>query len=255
MKVGDSINLIVLNQKEKPIESNLEYFSLKVIGIFQENSILNSNIAYIPFEFFKKFLIKENCINKIELHMSNPFDANKIIINAAKTIHAPLFLYTWINDYIYIYHDINTIKAIIYLSLSCLIIMSCFSVTSISLMTISKKTQEIAILRSMGANNFLIQMIFLYYGMRSIIISTLIGLSLGVITILNFKKIIFFLDKFFKNSILLDNIYYKNFFLLELNLLDIFIIIISTSIIGIIINWYPAYYASNLNPSEILKEY
>jgi len=228
---------------------------LNVIGIFRENSILNSNVGYIPFEFFKKFLIKEDVINKIELHMSNPLDANKIIINAAKKIHIPLLLYTWINDYKYIYHDINTVKAIIYLSLLFLIIMSCFSITSISLMTISKKTQEIAILRSMGANNFLIQTIFLYYGMRSIIISALIGLFLGVMTILNFKKIVFFLDKFFKNNILLDNIYYKNFFLLELNLLDVFIIFISTLIMGIIINWYPAYYASNLNPSEILKEY
>ncbi|WP_253254791.1 FtsX-like permease family protein [Buchnera aphidicola] len=212
-------------------------------------------MGYVPFEFFKKFLIKENIIDKIELHMSDPFNANKIIINAAKKLNTPLLLYTWINDYKYIYHEINMIKAIIYLSLLFLIIISCFSITSISLMTISKKTKDIAILRSIGANDFLIQKIFLYYGMRSIIISTIMGLSLGIITILNFKKIIFCLNTCFKDNILLDNIYYKNFFLLELKLLDVLIIFIGTLIIGMITNWYPAYYASHLNPSETLKEY
>ncbi|WP_236854777.1 FtsX-like permease family protein [Buchnera aphidicola] len=247
--------MIVFNKKENLTKFNLQYFSLEVIGTFKENGILDSNIGYIPFEFFQKFLIREDDIDKIELYMFNPFDANKIIINIAKKIHTPLFLYTWINDYKYIYHDINVMKAIIYLFLLLLIIISCFSITSISLMTISKKTQEIAILRSMGANNFLIQIIFLYYGIRSIIISSMIGIFLSLISILNFKNIIFFLEYFFKKSILLDNIYYKNFFLLELNLFDVSVVFINILIIGIITNWYPAYYASRLNPSEILKEY
>lgn len=54
---------------------------------------------------------------------------------------------------------------------------------------------------------------------------------------------------------LLDNIYYNNFFMLKINFLDVIIIFISTMIIGMITNWYPAYYASKIDPSKILKEY
>lgn len=187
--------------------------------------------------------------------MSNPLEANKIILDVAKKIQIPVFLYTWINDYKYVYDDIKKIKTIIYITLFLLIIISSFSVISISLLSISKKIKDISILRSIGANNFLIQLIFLYYGFRFVLIGNLIGSITGIITVLNSKKIIFFLDKYFSNSLLINNVYYHHFLLLKLNLSDTIIIFISTIIIGIISNWYPSYYASKIDPSKMLKKF
>ncbi|WAI11500.1 MAG: ABC transporter permease [Buchnera aphidicola (Macrosiphum albifrons)] len=255
IKKGDWVNIFFLNKNNKHISSQIRNFSLKIVGVFKSNGILDANMGYIPFDFFKNFFCIDDKINAIELHMSNPLNANKIISSAAKKINEPLLAYTWIDSYQYIYHDIKKIKTIVYLGLLLLVIISCFSISSISLMTISKRTREIAILRSMGADNFLIQLIFLYYGLRSIIIGNLIGLFIGIVTILNSQKIIFFLEKKFTYNILIDNIYYNNFFLLKINISDVIIIFTSTIIIGIITNYYPAYYASKINPSKILKEY
>ncbi|AHG60367.1 FtsX-like permease family protein [Buchnera aphidicola] len=254
IKKNDFIQLFILNKKKNLFNTNLEFFTIKIINIFESNGVLDTNIGYVPYEFFNIHNIHHD-LNKIELHMLDPFEADRIIINAAKKIDLPLFIYTWINGYKYIYNDIKIMKATLYLILSLLVILSSFSIASISIMTISKKTKEIAILRSIGANNFLIQIIFLYYGLRSIIISTFFGLLLGIIIVLNFKSIVFFLDKYFKDNILLNNIYYNNFLFLKLNISDVIIVFISIIIIGILANWYPAYYASRINPSKILKEY
>jgi len=255
MKKGDSINVIFLSKKGNYLYSQIRNFSLKIVDVFKSNGRLDSNIGYMHINFFKNFLQLDDNINKIELHMSDPFNADQIILNAAKKINKPLLVYTWINSYKYIYHNIKKIKIMVYLGLLLLVIISCFSIISISLITISKKTREIAILRSMGADDLIIQMTFLYYGLRSIIMGNLIGLLISVVTILNFEKIIIFLEKNFKNNILLDNIYCKSFFLLKINPLDIIVIFISIIIIGIITNVYPAYYASKINPSDVLKEY
>ncbi|WP_295164456.1 FtsX-like permease family protein [uncultured Buchnera sp.] len=255
LKEGDSINLIILNKYINFDKTKIQNFSFKIKSIFHSNGISNSNIGLIPFIFFQKFLKIENNINKIELYMSDPFQADKIVLKIARKIKTPLFFYSWMYSYKYIYHDIQTIKTIIYFTLFLIIIISCFSVVSISLTSISKKTKEIAILRSIGANNVLIQLIFFYYGMRFIIIGNLIGLLTGIITVLNYKKIMFFLEKNFQESWLLKNIYYKSFLLLKLNFFDLLIIFISTLIIGMIANWYPVYYASKINPNKILKEY
>ncbi|QIQ41884.1 MAG: ABC transporter permease [Buchnera aphidicola (Microlophium carnosum)] len=255
IKKGDQINVFFFNKKNNHIGSQIQHFSLKIIDMFESNGILDSNIGYVPFNFFKKFFCTDNNINTIELHMSDPFNANQIILNAANKINKPLVVYTWINSCKSIYHDINKIKVIVYLGLILLVIISCFSIASISLMTISKNTQEIAILRSMGASNFIIQITFIYYGLRSIIVGNIIGLFIGIMIILNSNRIIFFLEKKFRYNIISDNIYYISFFLLKVNISDVIIIFISTVIIGIITNWYPAYYASTINPSKILKEY
>jgi len=255
IKQGDEVSLVFFDKNSFSANPKVAMFSFNVIEIFESNGILDSNIAYVPFLFFNKFINKENIINKIEIQMRDPFKANNVILNAAKKINVPVFLYTWINDYQSINNDIKKVKAIIYLSLFLLITISCFSVTSISLMYISQKIRDIAILRSIGANNFLIRTIFLYYGLRSIIISAVIGLFLGVLTILSFQKIMFFFDKYLKNNILFENSYYKSLFLLQLHFSDIIIVFISTFFIGVITNWYPAYYASKLNPSDTLKQY
>ncbi|AYN24769.1 FtsX-like permease family protein [Buchnera aphidicola] len=255
LKEGDLITLIILNKKINFEKNKIKNFSFKIKSIFHSNGISNSNIGLIPFIFFQKVFKIDNDVDKIELYMSDPFQADKIILKIAEKTKIPLFFYSWMYSYKYIYHDIKIIKTIIYLTLFLIILISCFSLISISLTTISKKTKEIAILRSIGANNILIQLIFFYYGMRFIFIGNLIGLLTGIITVLNFKKIMLFLENNFSESWLLQNVYYKNFLLLKLNLFDLIIIFISTLIIGIIANWYPIYYASKINPNEILREY
>lgn len=252
---GDSINLIILNKKNNFDKTKIKNFVFKINSIFYSNSISNSNMGLVPFIFFQKFFNITDKINSIELYMSDPFQADKIVFKISEKIKAPFFFYNWMNSYKYIYHDIKTIKTIIYLTLFLIIIISSFSVISISLISISKKTKEIAILRSLGANNFLIQLTFFYYGMRFIMIGTLIGLLTGILIVLKFKKIMFFLEKNFQESWLLNNLYFKNFLLLQLNLSDLIFIFISTLIIGIIANWYPVYFASQIDPNKILKEY
>ncbi|QCI23835.1 FtsX-like permease family protein [Buchnera aphidicola (Macrosiphoniella sanborni)] len=255
IKIGDSIDLIFFNEDNNHISSYFKHFSFKISNIFESNGILDTNLVYIPFSFFKNFLNINDNINSIELHISDPLHADQIILNILKKMHTPLLTYTWMNHYEFIYHNIKKIKTIVYLILILLVIISCFSIASISLMTISKKTQEIAILRSIGASNILIHLIFLCYGLRSILIGSVIGLFTGIIIIINYKNIRFFLENRFKDNILFDNFYYHNFFLLKIDLLDIMTIFISIIGIGIITNWYPAYCASKINPSSILKEY
>lgn len=255
IKKGDVINLIILNKKIDFNINKIKNFTFKVRSIFYSNGIANSNIGLIPFTFFQKKLNIEKEINAIELYMFNPFEVEKIIYKIHKKVKTPILFYTWINNYKYIYHNIKTIKAIIYVTLFFIVTISFFSVISITLRLISKKTKDIAILRSIGASNMLIQLIFFFYGMRFIFIGNLIGLIIGIVTVLNFKKIMFFLDKNFQDTWLLRNIYFKNFLLLKLELSDLFIIFIGTLIIGAVTNWYPSYCALKIRPNKILKEY
>lgn len=255
IKEGDVINLIILNKKIDFNINKIKNFTFKVRSIFYSNGIANSNTGLIPFTFFQKKLNIEKEINAIELYMFNPFEVEKIIYKIHKKVNKPILFYTWINNYKYIYHNIKTIKAIIYVTLFFIVTISFFSVISITLRLISKKTKDIAILRSIGASNILIQLIFFFYGMRFIFVGNLIGLIIGIVTVLNFKKIIFFLDKNFQDTWLLKNIYFKNFLLLKLESSDLFIIFIGTLIIGAVTNWYPSYCALKIRPNKILKEY
>ncbi|QCI24368.1 FtsX-like permease family protein [Buchnera aphidicola (Muscaphis stroyani)] len=254
IKEGETINLFFLNHTKNFDLFSLENICFKVQSIFDSSGVINSNIGFVYIKNFQKLFHKHD-ITEIEFQISNPFEANKIILNAVKQINTRALIYTWMNSYKNIYHDINMIKKIVYISVFLIVIISCFSISSFSLMSISKKTREIAILRSIGANNLLIRLIFLYHGLRLIIIGNLIGISTSTVIILNFVKIKDFLVINLNYKIFLDNSYFINFFLLKINYIDVIQTFALTLIIGILTNLYPLYSASNINPIEILKEY
>ncbi|WP_422667219.1 FtsX-like permease family protein [Buchnera aphidicola] len=255
VKKNDWINIIIPNEKDKSISSHFKIFSVQIKSIFLSKKKIYSNNVLIPLKFFNNFLDLNNTLAQIEINMSNPFHAENIILHAINQVDYPLAAYTWINTYKHLYNDIQSMKTIVYLSISIIIIISCFNITAISFISILQKTKEIAILKSMGASNRLIQLIFLYYGLRFIIISTLLGLLIGIITILNFNDITYYLEKIFRQNIILHNLYHAHFLLLKLHTFDIIMILVITVFIGIITNLYPSYYATTINPSKILKEY
>ncbi|CAL4322014.1 FtsX-like permease family protein [Buchnera aphidicola] len=254
VKENDWINLIIFNQENHFVQSSFVNFPIKIKSIFTSQEVLSDNVILMPLNFFTNLSSINKTFAEIEIHMSHPFQADSIILDAAKRIKEPVAIYTWMKTYKDFYHDIQKIKITIYCAISIVIIISCLSTVSISFISILKKTKEIAILRSMGANNSLIQLIFLCYGLRFVVSGIFFGLLIGIITILNFENIIFFLKIFFKNTIFLNDLHLTDYLLLKLHVLDVITILIVTIIIGILTNIYPSYYATTINPSKVLKE-
>ncbi len=139
----------------------------------------------------------KNSITGIAIKVNQVFSANKIVRSASKVTNISVYLKSWINKYGYIYHDIQMIRTIMYLTMILVISISCFNIVSTLVMATKEKTRDIAMLHTLGATNSLIQSIFIWYGILNGLVGILSGIMIGIIILVKITNIIKIIENFF----------------------------------------------------------
>ncbi|XBC38472.1 MAG: FtsX-like permease family protein [Buchnera aphidicola (Melaphis rhois)] len=254
IKKGDWINVIIPNNYNV-LTLYPKYLSLQVLDFFQINSSIDDKLVLMSILDLQKHLNMQSNISGLEIFVKHPFDINKTFKEIQTHLSNNFVIKTWIAEYGFIYRDIKLIKTIIYSTMILIIIISCFSIASITLLEVSKKVNSIAILKTLGLDNYIIRIIFLIHGIKSIFKVGMSSLLFSIILLLNFKRLIHYIEKYLDRKILSENIYFIDFIPISVSCVDIISIFCILFLIGCITSYYPAYYASKINPIEILKKY
>ncbi|XBC37429.1 MAG: FtsX-like permease family protein [Buchnera aphidicola (Meitanaphis microgallis)] len=254
IKKGDWINIVVPN---KNYSSTLypKYVSMKVLDYFKVNSSIDNTLAVVPIADLQKYLGMGSNISGLEISIKHPFNGIRVFENVQSNLSNNFIIKNWITEYSHIYHDIKLIKTIIYLTMIFIIIISCFSIASTTLLSISKQINNIAIFKTLGISNHLIRIILLIYGMKSILNVGLLSLLLSIILLLNFKCFIHYIETCFDLKVLSSTVYFIDFIPISISFLDVFLIFCILFLIGLVTSYYPAHYASKIDPAKILKKY
>ena len=151
------------------------------------------------------------------------------------------------------YNDIQLIRAVMYIAMVLVIGVACFNIISTLIMAVKDKQGDIAIMRTLGANNRFIKQIFLWYGLISGMNGAVIVLILGVLLALNLTAIIKSLEQFFGVKMLSDGIYFIDFLPSELHWQDIVYVLLATLVLSLCASLYPASRAAKLSPAQVLS--
>jgi lipoprotein-releasing system permease protein len=120
-------------------------------------------------------------------------------------------------------------------------------------MVVTDKRADIAILRTLGLPPTSVMGIFFVQGVTSGVLGTLIGGVLGVLTALNVKTIVPFLESLLGFQLFPADVYVISDFPAELRWDDVFTIVTSAVIMSMIATLYPAWRASKTQPAEALR--
>lgn len=151
------------------------------------------------------------------------------------------------------YNDIQMVRGIMYLAMVLVIGVACFNIVSTLIMAVKDKSSDIAILRTLGAKDGHIRAIFLWYGLLTGMVGSVIGTMAGILTSLNLTTIIKGLEKLLGHQFLSGDIYFIDFLPSELHAMDIFYVLLTALILSLLASWYPARRASKLDPARILS--
>lgn len=100
-----------------------------------------------------------------------------------------LYMQNWISKFGYMYRDIQLIRTVMYIAMVLVIGVACFNIVSTLIMAVKDKQGDIAIMRTLGANNAFIKRIFIWYGLQAGMKGCLIGIVLGIILALNLQPL------------------------------------------------------------------
>ncbi|MGX2969004.1 lipoprotein-releasing ABC transporter permease subunit LolE [Ursidibacter sp. B-7004-1] len=254
VEVGDEVTLLLPQPTEDGKLSQPLRFSLDVSGILRLDGQLDHSYALLPLSKAQELLeLETDQFSGIEMAVKQPFAVRDLVFPELASYPQPLYLHTWIDKFGYMYNDIQLIRTVMYIAMVLVIGVACFNIISTLVMAVKDKQGDIAIQRTLGANNRFIQHIFLWYGLISGMKGALFGVILGVIVALNLTAIIKGIESLLGSKLLSDGIYFIDFLPSEIHWLDIVWVLLATIILSLLASLYPAIRASKLEPAKVLS--
>lgn len=256
VEIGDDVSLLLPQPAENGKLAQPLRFNLPVTGILKLEGQLDHSYALLPLAKAQELLeYAPNEYTGIELAVKNPFTVQNLALPELAGFEQPLYLNTWIEKFGYMYNDIQLVRTVMYIAMVLVIGVACFNIISTLIMAVKDKQGDIAIMRTLGANNGFIKRIFLWYGLLAGMKGAVIGIIFGVILALNLTTIIKGIEGFLGVKLLSDGVYFVDFLPSELHWQDVAYVLLATIILSLIASLYPASRAAKLQPAKVLSGY
>lgn len=245
VKIGDTIKIIIPDIISFSIIGKIPKQRLfKIIDIFESGVELDNYQILLNYQDAAEIMnYFKNNITGWRIYLKKPLEINHLN-KYKKNIEKIMIWKDWKENKGELFQAIKIEKNIMITLISLMIFMSALNfITFISLLVVNKQ-DEISILQTHGMKKNKIMIIFLFQGIITSILGSLIGTISAIFLAKKINFILFFFNSIFKNINLPIVIY-------PIEILIINIITIATCIIFTI---YPAYYAGyKIRPLEILR--
>ena len=170
------------------LENSFNSDVLTVRSVFSTEQEQDEKLVLVPFDLLSELLEYDNKATNVELFAAANADVNKIKKTVASIIGEDYSVKNQQEQQETLYKIMRSEKWAVYVILTFILILATFNVVgSLSMLMIDKR-KDTEILKSMGADNRLIQKIFMNEGLLISVAGGIIGLLLGIVLVLLQQK-------------------------------------------------------------------
>lgn len=254
LQVGDKLNLISPEGNVSPFGVVPRMKTFIIGGIFEAGMFqYDMNVVYLSYATATEFYKMKRDADEIEIYLKDPFLADYVIMKIQEKIPTPLRFIGWNKAHSSFFQAIKIERNVMFLILSLIVIIAAFNVISGLIMIVKDKTQDIAILRTMGASRRSILGLFLIVGSSVGVIGSILGTGLGLLFCHYIENIRQFLEKITGQTIFDAEIYYLSQLPVIINPDEVIGIVSMAMIVSFLATLYPAWKAANLEPVKALR--
>ena len=256
VKAGDWVSLLISqpNGEDQMAQPNRE--RVQVTAILRLDGQLDHSYALLALPQAQELMgYQEDQITGVELKVDDPFKVQEMDYSMLNDYPQLLYIQNWVAKFGYMYRDIQLIRTVMYIAMVLVIGVACFNIVSTLIMAVKDKQGDIAIMRTLGANNGFIKQIFIWYGLLAGMKGCLIGIVLGVVLALNLTPIIQGIETLLGKKLLSDGIYFVDFLPSELHWFDVVLVLVAALVLSLLASLYPASRAAKLQPAQVLSNH
>lgn len=253
--VGDKITVYSPRNLEQRGEEVYLPLELTVAGIFNSGMYeYDIGLIFTSLATAQELYGLHTGIHGIEIATDDPLaGALAVQKNLQRQLPPGLRAQTWMQLNEKLLGAIQVEKTAMFLILSLVIVVAAFCVMGTLITIAAQKTQEIGVLKAMGASPGRIARLFLFQGFLVGLVGVLAGLACGLATIDHIDQIRAFLSAVFNVELFPREIYNFPRIPTYLTGRDLLTIAISAQCIATLGGLLPALWAANLEPVEALR--
>ncbi|WVD63081.1 lipoprotein-releasing ABC transporter permease subunit LolE [Utexia brackfieldae] len=253
VKQGDWVTLLIPDFTQTDQLKPPKRVRVQIAGILELSGTLGYKFALISLKDAQNYHQTGDSVTGLSVGVKDILNAKQIMNNAVKNLSFPVKVSNWEDKYGYMYRDIQMIRSIMYLAMILVIGVSCFNIISTLIIAVKDKTADIAILKTLGADNRFIRRIFLWYGVISGFMGSIVGIIFGVLIALNLSSIVGVIESLIGHKFLNSHIYFIDFLPSELHITDVVIVFATAMILSLLASYYPASRAFKIEPAKVLS--
>lgn len=251
---GDSLNLLLAVPRGESLGSTV--LRAKVVGTFElgadpDYGLLLMSLAAKPMDTWGQL---GQTGMRLQLH--NALDAQSLVNSLAEAANlwqgqSEVVISSWVDEYGDLFQAVALEKTLMGTLLLLVIAIAGFNIVAGQLMMVSDKRADIAILRTMGADQSLVRNVFLLQGSLVGLVGTITGLAVGVLVAQYVNEIVDALE-WLTGRHLLDGSYFVKV-PSQIKGTDLLLTGLAAGGLAVWSAWLPAHRASQMNPLENLK--
>jgi lipoprotein-releasing system permease protein len=203
-----------------------------------DNKYVLTNLGFIQ----QMLNWKPNEYSGVEIALKNPDDAKKIKKQLAQFFQKDYQVYDRYEQNRSLYSVMTVEKWVIYAILSLILAVAAFNMIGALTMLVLEKQKDIQVLKAMGANNRLVQKIFLSEGLLLALMGAILGIALAAT--------LCWLQLQFHLVPLQGGTFVVSYYPVKMQWQDFLLVLVTVFVVALLASWYPARKAA-LQPIEL----
>jgi lipoprotein-releasing system permease protein len=187
--LGEVLTVMVPSISASPVGALPRSRRFVVVAIYDSGMVeYDAGLVYLAIEDARALLKLGPVATGIEAVLENPNKAPQVAAALNERIGMPYWVQSWTEIHRNVFEALQLEKTVYFLVLLLIILVSAFTIVATLYMVVMEKRRDIAVLKTMGANDRSIAMIFVAKGLLIGVLGTGAGALLGYLACLGLDR-------------------------------------------------------------------
>jgi lipoprotein-releasing system permease protein len=251
---GMQITLIAPRGNVTPFGVTPRIKTYTIAGTFRIGmSVYDSSYVFMPLDEAQLYFNMGKTVSGVEVMITDPDKADAMARPIGTAAGPYTRVVTWEDINSAFFDAIVIERNALFLILSLIVLVAALNIISGLIMLVKDKSQDIAILRTMGATRGAIMRVFMIAGASIGVVGTLAGFIIGVAFCENIETIRQALSRLTGTTIFDSTIYFLEHMPARMDPQEVTAVVIMALTLSFLATLYPAWRAARLDPVEALR--
>jgi lipoprotein-releasing system permease protein len=254
LQVGDTITLITPRGAATPFGTAPRIKGYPVAAVFELGmSEFDATFMFMPLTEAQAYFNREGDVNLIEVFLADAdrVDEARAAIDGA--VERPIVVTDWRQRNRTFFAALEVERNVMFLILTLIVLVAALNIISGLIMLVKDKSEDIAILRTMGATRGAVMRVFLITGASIGIVGTLAGFALGLVLALNVESIRQVIARLTNSNLFPAELYFLSRLPADVDPTEVGTIVFMAIVLSLLATLYPSWRAARLDPVQALR--
>jgi len=254
IQVGDTLTLVTPRGAQTPFGTAPRIKGYPVVAIFEIGmSEFDATFVYMPLTEAQSYFNKEGDVTVVEVFLDDADRTEEAREAIELGAERPVLLTDWRQRNRTFFAALEVERNVMFIILTLIVLVAALNIISGLIMLVKDKSQDIAILRTMGATRGAIMRVFLITGASIGVVGTLAGLLLGLLISANIQSIQDALSVLLNRQLWDPTIRFLSQIPAEIDTGEVFAVLLMALVLSLLATLYPSWRAARLDPVEALR--